>query len=176
MRDESNAAKLVENRLRVDYELPLGGAHLAYRAAEAGHDVVLCGPKLDLSEESKERLESVGVELETDDSAQVRGMVRCMYTPFGCTVEIARRLIDDVREEAVLRTTCTCPPIALYHDLERKLRADRGTLVPPSFTLPGSRARKLETWYWWQTREPKSRGSSWRRRSRSSGVSTWQRT
>jgi len=68
VRDESKAVKLVENRLRVDYELPLGGAHLAYRAAEAGRDAVLCGPKLDLSEGSKERLESVGVGLETGDS------------------------------------------------------------------------------------------------------------
>ncbi len=73
-------------------------------------------------------------------------MVRCTYTPFGCTVEIARRLIDDVREGAVLRTTCTCPPTALHHDLEREPRTDREDAGASSFHpagIPGTETRDL---------------------------------
>ena len=145
--DESKAKKLIENRLGVDYELPLGGAHLAYRAAESGHDVVLCDPKFNLSKESRRRLESAGVELETDDKVGAEhGEVQILFTPFGRTVEIVGKLIDDVREGAVLCTTCTCPPIALYYGLERELRTSREDVGISSFHpagIPGTETQDL---------------------------------
>lgn len=136
--DEDMMVKLIEDYLEVHYELPLGGAHLAYRAAEAGHDVVLCDPSFDISEESMERLESAGVELVTDDTVGAEhGEIQILFTPFGHTVKIARELLDDVREGAVLCTACTCPPIALYHGLEGELRTKREDVGVSSFHPAG---------------------------------------
>ncbi|WP_457620850.1 H(2)-dependent methylenetetrahydromethanopterin dehydrogenase-related protein [Methanopyrus sp.] len=145
--NEDLMVKLIEDHLGVDYELPLGGAHLAYRAAEAGHDVVLCDPSLDLSEESRERLESAGVELVTDDTVGAEhGEVQILFTPFGRTVDIARRLLDDVREGAVLCSACTCSPIALYYGLEDELRKEREDVGISSFHpagIPGTETQDL---------------------------------
>ncbi|WP_456482981.1 H(2)-dependent methylenetetrahydromethanopterin dehydrogenase-related protein [Methanopyrus kandleri] len=145
--DEDMMVKLIEDYLEVHYELPLGGAHLAYRAAEAGHDVVLCDPSFDISEESMERLESAGVELVTDDTVGAEhGEIQILFTPFGHTVKIARELLDDVREGAVLCTACTCPPIALYHGLEGELRTKREDVGVSSFHpagIPGAETQDL---------------------------------
>ncbi len=145
--NEDLMVKLVRDHLKVDYELPLGGARLAYLAAEAGHDVILCDPSLNLSEESRERLESAGVELVTDDTVGAEhGEVQILFTPFGRTVDIVRRLLDDVREGAVFCTTCTCSPMALYYGLEDELRKEREDVGISSFHpagIPGTETQDL---------------------------------
>ncbi len=132
-------ANLVDEHMEgVERSTVLGGAYLAMKAAEAGHDVILCDPRMDLPEEARALLEDAGVELSTDDETGAEhGEVHVFFTPFGGTVPLVKELMDSFREEAVLATTCTCPPMALYYGCERELRTERKDLGVSSFHPAG---------------------------------------
>jgi len=111
-------------------EPPFGGSRMAIEFAEAGHDVVLSEPNRDiLTEEMWKKVEEAGVKITDNDiEAGKHGELHILFTPFGChTVEVARSIIPYVPKDAIILTTCTISPLALYSCLKYELR-ERGDI------------------------------------------------
>lgn len=106
-------------------EPPYGGSRMAMEFAEAGHDVVLVEPDRNkLTEDMWKKVEESGVKITKDDiKAAKHGELHILFTPFGkYTVNIAKKIIPHLPEDAVILTTCTISPVVLYSRLRYELR------------------------------------------------------
>lgn len=106
-------------------EPPYGGSRMAIELAEGGHDVVLAEPNRNmLSEDMWEKIKEAGVKVTNDDiEAGKHGEVHILFTPFGrYTINIAKNIIPYLPRDAIILTTCTISPIALYSCLKYELR------------------------------------------------------
>ncbi|CAB3289979.1 H(2)-dependent methylenetetrahydromethanopterin dehydrogenase-like protein [Methanocaldococcus lauensis] len=132
-------------------EPPYGGARMAIEFAEAGHDVILAEPNKDvMSEDLWKTVEDAGVRVVSDDiEAAKHGEVHILFTPFGkITINIAKKIIEHVPENAVICNTCTLPTPVLYRTLEGILRLKRKDVGISSMHptgVPGTPGQKYYT-------------------------------
>lgn len=106
-------------------EPPYGGSRMAMEFAEAGHDVVLVEPDRNkLTEDMWKKVEESGVKITKDDiKAAKHGELHILFTPFGkYTVNIAKKIIPHLPEDAVILTTCTFSSLVLSSCLKYELR------------------------------------------------------
>ncbi|MBW9223858.1 H(2)-dependent methylenetetrahydromethanopterin dehydrogenase-related protein [Methanothermococcus sp. SCGC AD-155-E23] len=115
---------------------------MAMEFAEAGHDVVLSEPNGDmLTEEMWKKVEEAGVKVTQDDLEAARhGEIHILYTPTIKTLEVAKKIVRHLPKDAVLLTTCTICPLALYCCLKYELRnrKDIGITSLHPTTVPGT--------------------------------------
>ncbi len=132
-------------------EPPYGGSRMAIEFAEAGHDVVLAEPNKNImSEDLWKKVEDAGVKVVSDDlEAAKHGEIHILFTPFGrLTINIAKKIINHVPENAVICNTCTIPTPVLYRALEGILRLKRKDVGISSFHptgVPGTPGQKYYT-------------------------------
>ncbi|XRO75687.1 H(2)-dependent methylenetetrahydromethanopterin dehydrogenase-related protein [Methanocaldococcus sp. 28A] len=132
-------------------EPPYGGARMAIEFAKAGHDVILSEPNKNImSEELWKKVEEAGVKVVSDDiEAAKHGEVHILFTPFGkITINIAKKIIEHVPENAVICNTCTIPTPVLYRSLEGILRLKRKDVGISSMHptgVPGTPGQKYYT-------------------------------
>ncbi|CAB3289416.1 H(2)-dependent methylenetetrahydromethanopterin dehydrogenase-like protein [Methanocaldococcus lauensis] len=132
-------------------EPPYGGARMAIEFAKAGHDVVLAEPHKDImNNDLWKTVEDAGVRVVSDDiEAAKHGEVHILFTPFGkITINIAKKIIEHVPENAVICNTCTLPTPVLYRTLEGILRLKRKDVGISSMHptgVPGTPGQKYYT-------------------------------
>ncbi len=132
-------------------EPPYGGSRMAIEFAEAGHDVILAEPNKNImSEDLWKKVEDAGVKVVSDDlEAAKHGEIHILFTPFGrLTINIAKKIINHVPENAVICNTCTIPTPVLYRALEGILRLKRKDVGISSFHptgVPGTPGQKYYT-------------------------------
>ncbi|HIQ38455.1 MAG TPA: H(2)-dependent methylenetetrahydromethanopterin dehydrogenase-related protein [Methanothermococcus okinawensis] len=124
-------------------EPPYGGSRMAMEFAEAGHDVVLAEPNRDvLSEDMWREVEESGVKVTNNDmEAAKHGELHILFTPFGSyTANIVKNIIPYLPRDAVILTTCTISPVALYSCLRYELRErkDIGITSMHPAAVPGT--------------------------------------
>ncbi|MEJ8542496.1 H(2)-dependent methylenetetrahydromethanopterin dehydrogenase-related protein [Methanothermobacter wolfeii] len=109
-------------------EAPYGGSRMAIEFAEAGHEVTLAEPAREILDDDHWNLvEEAGVTVSEDDAEAAReAEVAVLFTPFGKkTFEIAKNILPELPENAVIANTCTVSPVVLYYVLEKELRMER---------------------------------------------------
>ncbi|ABR54921.1 coenzyme F420-dependent N(5),N(10)-methenyltetrahydromethanopterin reductase-related protein [Methanococcus vannielii SB] len=107
---------------------PYGGSRMAIEFAKAGHEVILAEiNKSNLNDEQWSIVESAGVNVVSDDiEASKNAEIAIFFTPFGKkTVEIAKKILPHLPENAIIANTCTVSPVTLYAMLEVELRTKR---------------------------------------------------
>ena len=124
-------------------EPPYGGSRMAMEFAEAGHDVVLVEPDRNkLTEDMWKKVEESGVKITKDDiEAAKHGELHILFTPFGkYTVNIAKKIIPHLPEDAVILTTCTFSSLVLssYLKYELRKRKDIGISSMHPAAVPGT--------------------------------------
>ncbi|WP_457611996.1 H(2)-dependent methylenetetrahydromethanopterin dehydrogenase-related protein [Methanocaldococcus sp.] len=131
-------------------DFPFGGAAMAIDFAKAGHDVMLVEHNLNnLTEEMWEKVKSSGVKVSTDDVEGAKhGEISVFFTPYGNrTVNIIKRIIDHFPENAILCSTCSISPVALYALLEPILKTKRKDIGISSLHPMGLPGTDLQTDY-----------------------------
>jgi len=129
-------------------EPPFGGAGMALDFARAGHEVVLSDPFLDEQDpEHVSKLEEAGVQLTTDDAEAVQDAeIIILFTPFGKTPEIVHNVAEDIPEGAVICTTCTCNPMAVFlelTDMKIDVPEEVGVTAFHPAGIPGTETQKI---------------------------------
>ncbi len=129
-------------------EPPFGGAGMALDFARAGHEVVISDPFLDEQDpEYVSKLEEAGVQLTTDDTEAVQNAdVIILFTPFGKTPEIVHNIAKHIPEGAVVCTTCTCNPMAVFlelTDMKIQVPEEIGVTAFHPAGIPGTETQKI---------------------------------
>ena len=110
---------------------PFGGSRMAMEFAEAGHEVYLAEPNMNmLTSDQWKLVKDVGVNVTSDDTAAAKkAEIAVLFTPFGRkTFQIAKNIVKNIPKNGIIANTCTVSPLVLYYVLEKELRKDRKDL------------------------------------------------